>query len=91
MISHQYRRNILVINRHHAIMMHGVAQLALLCDGLMALRSFVCGLHQKAGIMPVGINHRLPCNKADQHDPGVIDIALILPQNDITGMWFLQK
>jgi len=51
---------------------------------LLILCGIVDVIHSKPGMVLVRAYHGLSCNKADQDDPGVNDMALIFFQNPNT-------
>ena len=82
MICRNHGVKIVVIVNHHAIVVHGIAQLAFFCYGLL-----VCGCLVRTVFnqVLVGTYHHLPGCKAEQDDPGVNDMTLSSFQNSSCG------
>ena len=62
----------------HAVVVHHIAQLTFFCYRWMTLGRLMCIVFYQ---MLVSRYHHLPCNKADQNDPGVNDMAFTFFQN----------
>jgi hypothetical protein len=72
----------IVTKNSHVRVMHHIADLALIGNGLYRLGCFyrMKGRCLKVCKMLVRKNHGLPCYKADQNDPGKTDMELFLFQ-----------
>jgi hypothetical protein len=67
-----------MISQHHAVMMHGIAQLTFFGNGLLIIRSLMRMIFYQ---VLVSIYHYLPGRKTDQDDPCVNDMKLNSFQN----------
>ncbi|MGZ3750211.1 MAG: hypothetical protein ACXVB0_20650 [Mucilaginibacter sp.] len=72
---------ILMSSGHHVVVVHGIAQLAFLSDGLLSPGNLVSMVFY---LVPVSIYHYLPRNKAEQHDPGEKYLTITFFQNSYT-------
>jgi len=67
-----------MISNGHAVMIHNITQLTFFCYRLLVLGRLMRMVFYQ---MLVSRYHHLSCNKADQNDPGVNDMALTFFQN----------
>ena len=67
-----------MISNNHAVVVHNITQLTLFCYRCLVLGCLMCMRFYQ---MLVSRYHYLSCNKADQNDPGVNDMALTIFQN----------
>jgi hypothetical protein len=73
MTGNNNRRKVNMLANQHAIVMHGIAQLAFFGNnGPLSSRFGYAGEY----FVLVSINGPLPCCETNQHDPGTNDMAL---------------
>jgi hypothetical protein len=78
MIGRDNRTKILVVSKRHAVVMHGIAKLALFCYSLLILSSLMSVIFY---LVLVSKYHYLPCYETDQDDPGINNVLIALFQN----------
>ncbi len=79
-----------MVNNHHTVVMHSIAQLAFFGYCLLGLGAVVCPVGGRFDQVLVRIYHCLARNKADQDDPGVNDMLLTFFQNRYTMAFICQ-
>ena len=81
MFSNYNMRKINLATAYHVIVVHSIAQTAIICNGLFGrcVRMMTGRFKFSCAVgMTVCINHILPCNKAKEQQPGFGEMVFIV-------------